>query len=273
MIIKLVRHGLSQANTREVDGTKIGDHNVELTETGKRQAVLAGDRLLQEDPHFFDQNVRDPTGRQESGTLIYTSPYTRTRQTLTGIVSVVPAWLKTYEDPRLREVEWGYNKPKDYGDIVDAMQGIHGKFFFRMEGGESPADGYDRISGFIATLMRQIERKNSKKVLIVSHGLTIRCFAMRFMHLSVEDFEDMTNPKHCDIITITNKLDMNPQGGQHLAQFRTGKWHIRGLRLPNDPGPPRWPMDCGACSQEDIVWPNLSTGKACCDLCGETTCL
>lgn len=27
MIIKLVRHGLSQANTREVDGTKTGDHN------------------------------------------------------------------------------------------------------------------------------------------------------------------------------------------------------------------------------------------------------
>ncbi len=266
MIIKLVRHGLSQANTREVDGTQIGDSNVELTPTGKRQAVLAGERLLQEDPHLFEQNVRDSTGRQESGTLIYSSPYKRTRQTLAGIVSAARTFLKTYEDPRLREIEWGYNQPKDYGDTVDAMQGIHGKFFFRMEGGESPADGYDRISSFIATLMRQVERKSSKKVLIVSHGLTLRCFAMRFMHLSVEEFDIITNPKHCDIITITNERDMK------TAQFRTGQWCIRGLRLPTAPGEPRWPRNCYACGQEDATWPNLSTGKVRCDLCGDTTC-
>ncbi len=268
MIIKLVRHGLSRANTREVDGTRIGDHNVELTPTtGKRQAVLAGERLLQEDPNFFDQNIREGS-IQKSGTLIYASPYKRTRQTLAGIISVVPTWLKTYEDPRLREIEWGYNQPLDYGELVDAMQSVHGKFFFRMKGGESPADGYDRISGFIDTLMRQVERKSSKKVLIVSHGLTIRCFAMRFMHLSVEQFDAMTNPKHCDIITISNERE----AGDPLHQFRTGQWGIRGLRLPNDTGSQRWPRDCSACSNKDVVWPNLSTGKACCESCGEITC-
>lgn len=267
MIIKLVRHGLSQANTREVDGTRIGDSNVELTEVGKRQAVLAGERLLQEDPHFFEQNIREGS-RQKSGTLIYASPYTRTRQTLRGIVKASPTWLKTYEDPRLREVEWGYNQPKDYGDVVDAMQGIHGKFFFRMEGGESPADGYDRISGFIATLMRQVERKKSKKVLIVSHGLTIRCFAMRFMHLSVEDFDAITNPKHCDIITISNEREADDP----LYQFTTGQWRVRGLRLPDDPGPLRWPLDCESCSTRDAIWPNLTTREACCESCDKITC-
>ena len=269
MIIKLVRHGLSQANTREIDGTRIGDSNVELTPIGKRQAILAGERLLQEDPHFLEQNGLDSTGRQERGTLIYASPDMRTRQTLAGIVSAAPTWLKTYEDPRLREVEWGYNQPKDYGDTVDAMQDIHGKFFFRMEGGESPADGYDRISGFIATLMRQVERKKSNKVLIVSHGLTIRCFAMRFMHLLVEEFDAITTPKHCDIITISNEKDMKME---QTAQFQTGQWSIRGLRLPTDPGPQRWPRNCHFCNKENVIWPDLTKREARCESCRIIIC-
>lgn len=35
-----------------------------------------------------------------------------------------------------------------------------------------------------------------------THGLAIRCFVMRFFHLTVEQFESMMNPKNCDVITI-----------------------------------------------------------------------
>jgi len=212
MIIKLVRHGQSQANAREVDATRMGDHNVHLTNMGRSQAQLAGAIIAKDSPNFFDN------------TLLYQSPYTRTRETMESLLAGAGVeHLKAYEDPRLREVEWGYNKPEGHGDYVDEMRDTHGKFYYRIEGGESPADCFDRISTFLETLMRQIQRKGAERILIVSHGLTIRCFVMRFMHLTVEQFDDINNPKNCDVITITNET--------LEGQFSCGTWRVQGLRL------------------------------------------
>lgn len=66
-------------------------------------------------------------------------------------------------------------------------------------------------------------------VLIVTHGLTIRCFVMRFMHLTVEQFENLANPKNCDIITIEPALYMTEK-----PQFVSGKWGVSGLRFRNE---------------------------------------
>lgn len=164
-----------------------------------------------------------------SESLLYRSPYLRTRQTMDTILNgslCLPG--KIYEDPRLREVEWGFNQPKDHGDFVDEMRDTHGRFYYRMNGGESPADCFDRISTFLETLIRQVKRKGASKVLIVSHGTTIRTFVMRFMHLTVEDYENMRNPKNCDIITITDEATGDK------GQFRTGKWSVSGLHLRSD---------------------------------------
>ena len=38
--------------------------------------------------------------------------------------------------------------------------------------------------------------------LVVTHGLTIRCFVMRFLHLRVEDFDRIDNPDNCDVVTL-----------------------------------------------------------------------
>ena len=38
MIIKLVRHGESKANTREVDPQQVGDHTIPLSPLGRQQA-------------------------------------------------------------------------------------------------------------------------------------------------------------------------------------------------------------------------------------------
>ena len=248
MIIKLVRHGLSKSNVKEVDVTQTGDYRVELTPTGKRQASLAGDHILRNNPLFFNER-----------TLIYCSPYIRTRETLRCILNKLTCQPKVYEDPRLREIEWGYDQQEDFD--IDFMRETHGKFYFRVKGGESPADGYDRISGFISTMMRQIRRKEAKKVLIVTHGLTIRCFVMRFMHLTVEQFDEIINPKHCDIITITN------ESHTITPQFTTGMWQLCGLRLPGSPGPASWPWYCSSCDKYE-VWPNMSNRTARCESCG-----
>ena len=106
--------------------------------------------------------------------------------------------MRVYEDPRLREVEHGYTDVR----AQEALRRTHGWFYYRFEGGESPADCYDRTAGFLESMMRQKDRKKASQVLIVTHGLTVRCFAMRFLHLRVEDFDRMLNPANCDIITM-----------------------------------------------------------------------
>ncbi len=99
----------------------------------------------------------------------------------------------------------------------------HGWFYYRFEGGESPADCFDRASSFLDSMMRQVERKRAQNVLIVSHGLTIRCFAMRFMHLSVEEFDELANPGNCEMITIAEKDSLEAPG------WTSGRWGMTGL--------------------------------------------
>ena len=72
-----------------------------------------------------------------------------------------------------------------------------------------------------------MERKNKDKVLIVSHGLTIRCFVMRFLHLTVEEFDSMKNPGNCDQIRISN-IENIPE---ERRNFSTRTWAVEGLEL------------------------------------------
>ncbi len=216
MLLKLVRHGLSKANTGEVDPLVCGDFRVPLSDIGIEQARTAGSKI---GPEFL------------SSALVYTSPYLRARQTLHGLLEgaglpIEPGKMrKVYEDPRLREVDHGYGDIK----LQQEMRERHGWFYYRYSGGESPADCYDRTSGFLEGMMRQVQRKNIEHVLIVTHGLALRCFVMRFMHLSVEEFERIHNPSNCDVVTLTAKAALeNPQ-------FTWGQWGVAGLRL--DPSP------------------------------------
>jgi broad specificity phosphatase PhoE len=214
LVIKLVRHGESEANTGRVLAHEVGDHAVPLSARGWEQARDVGRRLGRE---FVD------------GALVYSSPYLRTRQTLTGIYEacglVLPEQRRgLYEDPRLREVEHGYEP----SEAQEVLRKTHGWFYYRYRGGESPADCYDRTSSFLESMMRQIERKTADRVLIVTHGLTIRCFVMRYLHLSVEEFDVLANPANCDVITLTDKSDLPD------CQFDSGRWGVSGLRIRAD---------------------------------------
>lgn len=81
-------------------------------------------------------------------------------------------------------------------------------FYYRIPDGESGADVYDRVSTFLDTLHRDFEKHNyPENVLIVSHGLTIRLFLMRWFHWSVEEFENLHNPKNCQIIIMEKQID------------------------------------------------------------------
>jgi broad specificity phosphatase PhoE len=211
LTMKLVRHGESMANLGQVVTHEVGDYAIPLSEHGMEQARLAGQRIGRD---FVE------------GALAYSSPYRRARQTLRGIYegcgmpSPEPR-RGLYEDPRLREVEHGYEPAA----AQENLRKTHGWFYYRFRGGESPADCYDRTSSFLESMMRQVERKQAERVLIVTHGLTIRCFVMRFLHLSVEEFDSLANPANCAVVTIAER------GVLDEVQFTSGRWGVNGLTL------------------------------------------
>jgi broad specificity phosphatase PhoE len=221
MLIKLVRHGESEANIGNVSSLEVGDHAIPLSARGHEQAREVGRAL----------------GRDfVTGALVYTSPYRRTRETLASILDGAGVAKgggaggarepRVYEDPRLREVEHGYDEVAPQ----EELRKRHGWFYYRFRGGESPADCYDRTSNFLESMMRQAERKSASRVLIVTHGLLIRCFVMRFLHLSVEEFDALANPQNCAIVTLGDKTAIN------APLFTSGWWGVEGLTLrePHD---------------------------------------
>ena len=212
MIIKLVRHGESLHNVGDINPQISGDYDIPLTNVGRKQGRQAG-KIIGSD---FIEN-----------SLIYCSPYKRARETLEEILTesgVSKSSLRIYEDPRLRELDFGY------GNVESQQQQrrVHGWFYYRFESGESPADCYDRTSTFLESMMREVSRKDCNSVLIMTHGLTIRCFVMRFLHLTVEQFDKMKNPFNCDVITIGRaKAIQEPQ-------YTSSSWAVTGLRFYND---------------------------------------
>jgi broad specificity phosphatase PhoE len=213
LTIKLVRHGESEANVGRVSSLDVGDYAIPLSSQGRAQAVQAGGVIGRE---FIER------------ALVYTSPYRRTRETLAGVLEgagiPAPSELRVYEDPRLREVEHGYEEVA----AQEELRKLHGWFYYRFRGGESPADCYDRTSNFLESMMRQAERKAAGRVLIVTHGLTIRCFVMRFLHLTVEQFDALENPENCAIVTIADRRALAK------CQFSSGTWGVEGLALHSE---------------------------------------
>jgi broad specificity phosphatase PhoE len=217
MIIKLMRHALSGANTGEEDLKDIPDHQISIVASGIPKARETGKEIGAE---FL------------TDAMIFRSPYKRARQTsvqvLIGAGLIKTAEdelpLRIFEDPRLREVEHGYEGHAS----VDAQQILRDKvgyFWYQLERGESPVQTYDRVSGFLESFMRQMERKKKDSALIISHGLIIRVLVMRYFHLTVEQFDSIRNPCNCDVITIAPKESVTD------PQFTSGRWAVTGLRF------------------------------------------
>src|SRR5277367_1778489 len=147
LVIKLVRHGQSESNIEKVDPREVGDHRIKLTRTGIKQAKEAG-KLIGAD---FLQEA-----------LFYRSPFKRTRQTSEHMLrgaGLKPDAVRFYEDPRLREVDTGY---EDY-EAQQELRELYGWFYYRFGGGQAPTDRYGDICTLLESVNRQIERKKAKK--------------------------------------------------------------------------------------------------------------
>ncbi|KAJ5095537.1 hypothetical protein NUU61_004893 [Penicillium alfredii] len=219
-MIILVRHAQSEGNkNREIHQT-IPDHRVKLTAEGHRQAQEAGSRL------------RDLL-RPDDTLHFFTSPYRRTRETTEGILESLTSdtpspspfprhTIKVYEEPRLREQDFGNFQPcSSEMERMWMERADYGHFFYRIPNGESAADAYDRVSGFNESLWRLFGEQDFASVcILVTHGLMARVFLMKWYHWSVEYFEDLRNINHCEFVVLTH----NPENGKYALQNRLRTW-------------------------------------------------
>jgi broad specificity phosphatase PhoE len=182
--IVLIRHGESEGNIDPSLYERVPDHALRLTERGRKQCEEAGRELR---ALFGAEHV-----------TAFVSPYTRTRETF-RLLGLDPASTRVKEEPRLREQDWGNLQQLGDMDQQKAERDAYGHFFYRLAHGESGADVYDRVSAFLETLHRDFARHAERygpdrNILLVTHGLTMRLFCMRWFHWSVEQFECLSNP-------------------------------------------------------------------------------
>ncbi|KAL6715235.1 hypothetical protein ACLMJK_007499 [Lecanora helva] len=220
-LIILVRHAQSEGNkNREIHQT-VPDHRVKLTPDGWKQADEAGRKL---------RSLLHPTDTLH----FFTSPYRRTRETTEGILNALTSstpndpspfprhTIKVYEEPRLREQDFGNFQPNSAEmNRMWQERADYGHFFYRIPNGESAADAYDRVSGFNESLWRSFGEEDFASVcVLVTHGLMTRVFLMKWYHFSVEYFEDLRNVNHCEFVVMR----LNPENGKYALQNQLRTW-------------------------------------------------
>lgn len=197
--IILVRPGESQGNADDTIYETVPDHALHLTAAGRRQAVDAG------------ATVR---GLVRGRLVVYASPYTRAREMVRLMALGVEDAAVRYE-PRLREQDWANFQDPATIAVERTQRNAYGHFYYRFTNGESGADVYDRVSSFQESLFRSFARPARPETLvIVTHGLTMRLFCMRWFHWSVEYFESLQNPGNAEVVV----LDRQPDGRYRLQR-------------------------------------------------------
>ncbi|MFE2277802.1 histidine phosphatase family protein [Streptomyces sp. NPDC059454] len=203
--IVLVRHGESTGNVDDSVYEREPDHALALTERGTSQAAETGERL------------RELFGRERVS--VYVSPYRRTHQTLSAF-RLDPERIRVREEPRLREQDWGNWQDREDVRLQKAYRDAYGHFFYRFAQGESGADVYDRVGGFLESLFRSFEAPDHPpNVLIVTHGLAMRLFCMRWFHWTVAEFESLSNPGNAEMRVL-----VLGENGKYALDRPFGRW-------------------------------------------------
>jgi broad specificity phosphatase PhoE len=188
------------AARRIVRGTP--DHLVELTEDGHKQALETG-IAIRERFGVFD--------------YVYTSGYLRTEQTAQGLLAAYTEAERERMQVRMnlfiRERDSGFAYDMTEAEAEAAFPWLSeywqtfGGFMARPPGGESLADVVARVHTFLDTLFRD---RVGQKVLVVTHGGTIRClrFALeRWDYARAEGWPPGQAPANCGVTVYRRSED------------------------------------------------------------------
>lgn len=217
--ILIARHAESVGNVNKgVYATK-PDYALPLTRRGSNHAGQLGreiQRLIASEKIHF-----------------YVSPWRRTRETFMRAVAALQRnqWTAT-EDPRLREQEWGHLRHAEATRILEHERDAYGTFYYRFDDGESGADVYDRCSALLETVYRDFGKETfPPNCAFIGHGLTNRLLATRWLHWSPEQFEQIANPRNCELWI----MDLQPDGRyQMTTPMRTEPVPHQNIAVPHD---------------------------------------
>jgi len=193
--IILVRHGRSAANDDTTIYSCVPDYKIELVEQGREQARTASG------------HIRELIGGESYG--VYVSPYRRMVQTKECIVERIGhAPIFDYQDPCLREQDCGNLPGVLEAEANRGARGRYGAFFYRFPNGESCADVYDRMGGFMNSLYRLFDKDDCpENLLIVTHSVAMRCFLSRWYHWTVEYFDSHPSLPNRHIALMIRRVD------------------------------------------------------------------
>ncbi|KAH6806370.1 hypothetical protein C2S51_031201 [Perilla frutescens var. frutescens] len=211
--IILVRHGESEVNEDEAVLEYVPNYKIKLIKKGIHNARTTGRKIreiVSENGELDDFKV-----------LFYVSPSSRTRETMEEMICRGETFEKSKivgvrEECRLREQHFGNFQDVEERKKIKRSRNRYGKFFYRVPDGESSADVYDRVSTFLEGLWRDMESNkfsNEMNLIVVSHGLTILLFLMKWFNWTVDEFEDLANPTNCEY----RVLELGPDGEYSLA--------------------------------------------------------
>lgn len=204
--IILVRHGESQGNVDDAIYETVPDHALSLTPKGVEQATATGRRLR---AYLGDEPL-----------MMYASPYVRVHQTIEALDLGVP-WDNVRVEPRLREQDWAnFQDPADIA-AQKKLRNEYGHFYYRFTHGESGSDVYDRVSTFLESLWRSFvdPGMEARTLVIVTHGLTMRLFCMRWFHWSVAYFEALENPQNGGYVVLTRQPNLKYRLDEPFVQW------------------------------------------------------
>ena len=233
-----MRHAESEGNVDSHAYTYMPDPQVPLTPRGLEQAVEAGrairemfdadgreDEYLSSSSSSFTPRGSDnnnvsrpivssaikPSSAADYRLHFYMSPYKRSRQTCEAIASAFPRGVVTriQEDVQLREQDFGNFQDAAGKEREKAERLRFGRFFYRFPNGESGADVYDRMTLFEDHLVRDINAGRfsaGTSLVLVTHGLALRIFLMRWFHWTVADFLECYNPPNAAPVVLERTI-------------------------------------------------------------------
>ncbi|MBN2663481.1 MAG: histidine phosphatase family protein [Bacteroidales bacterium] len=183
MLLYIVRHGETVDNLR---GVIQGHLPGKLTETGILQAKKLGERL--KDVKFD---------------LVFSSDLHRAVQTTHEIIGFHKHVPVDYTQ-ELREIKMGENQGKTREELRynQDFSGV----YVTPKGGESTEQLYDRVMGF---LIKISSKNNAEKILLVSHGGTIKAFISIFTGVQKSLIFSVEHIKNTSLTVVELDSELN----------------------------------------------------------------
>lgn len=167
---------------------------------------------------------------EEVPDVIFVSPYLRTQETLSFMKVTWPELegVKVVFEDRIREQEHGLSLLYNDRRVFQVMhpeqkylRDLLGPYWYQYPQGESVSQVRDRIRSFIGTLIREY---SEKKVMLVTHHLTILCIRAILERMSPEEFihlDEKQKPVNCGVTIYRGNPDAGRDGHLELEEYNT----------------------------------------------------